>query len=255
MYRDQIGRKLIVSNTPRRLVSTVPSITELLVDLGLEDAIKGLSAWCVHPPGLRERKTVIGGTKNLDIPAIKSLKPDLIIANKEENPKEQIETLAKHFPVWVSDVRSIDQGLEMIEGLADILEVSEAGAELCRQIKEERQSLKQAQAPRVLYFIWKEPWMVAGHDTYVSAMLEEKGMINLAPNHKGRYPEINWSEIQALNPDIILLSSEPYQFKAKDLKDFHQAGFKSVLLNGEYFTWYGSRMIKALQYLRKSTWI
>ena len=120
-FRDQIGRSLILEERPRRIVSLVPSLTELVVDLGLESELIGLTSWCVHPAGLREKKTVIGGTKNPNIEQIKGLKPDLILANKEENLQEHIEELAQSIPVFVSDVRSLDQAIDLISSLGTVV--------------------------------------------------------------------------------------------------------------------------------------
>jgi len=252
LFRDQIGREIIIEGRVERIVSTVPSITELIVDLGARDRLLGLTSWCIHPPGLREEKTVIGGTKDLGIDKIRALKPDLIIANKEENPKEQIDALAQEFPVWVSDVRELNHAFEMIKLIAALIQEEEAGLEMIANFNKLRAEINPQEKLSYLYFIWKDPWMVAGSDTYISALLAESGLINLAPKNEGRYPVLSMDTIKKLNPDRIILSSEPYSFKSKDLKEFHQGGYKSFLVNGEYFTWYGSRLGKSLQYLRKN---
>lgn len=252
LFRDQIGREIKIEGRVERIVSTVPSITELIVDLGARDRLLGLTSWCIHPSGLREEKTVIGGTKNLDIEKIRSLKPDLIIANKEENPKEQIEALAKDFPVWVSDVRDVDQAFEMLKLIAELIQAEEAGLKMIENFTKLRKQINAQENLSFLYFIWKDPWMVASSDTYISALLAESGLKNLAPIDEGRYPTLSMENIVELNPDRIILSSEPYAFKSLDLQEFHALGLKSFLVNGEYFTWYGSRLGKSLDYLRKN---
>ncbi len=252
IYHDQIGREIDLAHPPKRIISTVPSITELVVDLGSKSELVGLTSWCVQPPGLREEKKVIGGTKNLDIEQIRALKPDLILANKEENIKDQIEALAQEFPVWVSDVRNLDQGLEMISRIGTILGKKQEAEQMIAEFQDSRNKINKTKADSFLYFIWKDPWMVAGPDSYISAMVEESGLKNAAPSNQGRYPELSIKQIQELNPKYIILSSEPYSFKSGDLELFSELGFRSKLMDGELFSWYGSRIGKCLDLLRKN---
>jgi len=249
--QDQMGRELGLNQPARRIISLVPSITELLADLGLSEEIVGLTSWCVHPAGLREQKMVIGGTKNLDKDKIDSLKPDLIIGNKEENPKEQIEALGDEIPIYISDIESLEQAYRMIEDVGILCAKEKESKLMLEKFRSAEAALIYQENLSFLYFIWKDPWMVAGEQTYISKVLSLIGMKNLAPQDRGRYPELSLEEIRALNPERIILSSEPYDFKSKDLKTFHELGFRSQLVNGELFTWYGSRIGKTLDYLRK----
>ncbi len=248
-FKDQIGRELDLKGQPKRVVSLVPSLSELVVDLVGSESLVGCTAWCVHPKSLRENSTVIGGTKDVNIDLVKSLQPDLILANKEENQAEQVESLAQNFPVYVSDVRSVDHCLKLLSDLGKILACENQAMELIHQAKALRSNLPKKEAT-FLYFIWKDPYMVASKDSYISALLEERGFTNLAPE-TNRYPSLSWSEIEALKPDLILLGSEPYAFNAGDSLDFFKSGFKTKIIDGELVSWYGSRLIKGLKYLNK----
>ncbi len=249
-YFDQLGREISLDHPPQRIVSLVPSLTELAVDLVGAERLVGCTSWCEHPAGLREQKTVIGGTKDVHLEKVRALNPDLILANKEENLPDQIEALAKEFPVWVSDVRSIEQALDLFL-LFDAVLQSERGAILHREAKTLTEAMPEFKQKTVLYFIWKDPYMVAGPDTYINALLQIAGLQNLAPAQEQRYPSLSREEIESLNPELILLSSEPYAFTAGHTLDFWPDCPEVRVIDGARFTWYGSRLIKALQYLKK----
>jgi ABC-type Fe3+-hydroxamate transport system substrate-binding protein len=251
VFRDQCDREIELTGLPRRIVSTVPSQTELLADLGLDNETLGLTVWCVHPPHWRDEKKVIGGTKDLNLEKIRELEPDLIIGNKEENIKDQIEALAKEIPVWLSDISTVDEALAMINSIGEICGKSQKANELVRQINQERRSLGAPRPLRVLYFIWKDPYMVAGPNTFISAMMEEMGWQNLAPQNEQRYPQLSIAEIEELNPELILLSSEPYAFTSGDTLAFLESTAAVKIVDGELFSWYGSRMRHAFPYFRR----
>lgn len=253
--KDQIGRELLLEQPAKRIVSLVPSLSELVADLGARNQLVGLTSWCVHPKGMREEKVVIGGTKNLDIESIKALQVDLIIGNKEENIQEQVEDLGDDIPVYISDVESLRDAYDMITDIGRLAGRTSEAEEMVANFQAlERQITKQEELS-FLYFIWRDPWMVAGRESYISHLLELVGLQNLAPKNAGRYPELSWEDIQSLNPDRIILSSEPYRFKSGDLKGFQEAGFRSHLVDGELFTWYGSRIGKSLRFLRKNPFL
>lgn len=253
VFTDQTKRQIEIGSTPLRIISTVPSQTELLYDLGLEEQVVGITAYCVHPKHWLSEKQVIGGTKNLKIDLIRSLKPDLIIGNKEENIKEQIEELAIDIPVWLSDIVTVDDALEMISEVGKITNTSDKSEALVAEIQIERSKLSKPTTPKkAAYFIWNEPMMVAGTDTFINAMMEEAGLENAFTHREERYPQITKEELKAVNPDLIILSSEPYRFTTRHLHDFAtlcpQAKVK--IMDGEMFSWYGSRMKKAFGYLK-----
>lgn len=253
VFTDQTKRQIEISSTPLRIISTVPSQTELLYDLGLEEQVVGITAYCVHPKHWLSEKQVIGGTKNLKLDLIRSLKPDLIIGNKEENIKEQIEELATDIPIWLSDIVTVDDALEMISEVGKITNTSAKAEALVEEIRTERNKLRKPSTPKkAAYFIWNEPMMVAGTDTFINAMMEEAGLENAFAHREERYPQITEEELMQANPDLIILSSEPYRYTTTHLHEFAalcpQAKIK--IMDGEMFSWYGSRMKKAFSYLK-----
>lgn len=250
--KDQIGRSIQFKSPAKRVVSLVPSLTELVYDLAGKEVLQGCTIWCVHPIGLKEELQIIGGTKNIQIETIRDLNPDLIVANREENLHEQLDPLLQEFPVYVSDIKNVDHCLACIKDLGQILAKENEASKLINKAKDLRASLLRKNS-NFLYFIWKNPYMVAGPDTYISALLEEIGFNNLAPVNQERYPKLEWADIQELNPEIILLSSEPYAFNSEDTLPFYQQDFKVKVVDGERLSWYGSRLIKALEYLNKNT--
>ncbi|MBC8045805.1 MAG: ABC transporter substrate-binding protein [Fimbriimonadaceae bacterium] len=255
-FIDQLDRKIEINFPPKRIISIVPSQTELLCELGHEDKLVGVTKFCVHPDHIRKSKPVIGGTKNLHIEQIRSLQPDLIIANKEENVKEQIEELEKYFPVWLSDVRNFDDAIVMIKNLGEITDRQELSYKLIQEIEFEKEKYHSDHNifaihnfPICIYIIWKNPYMIIGGDTFISSMLELAGFKNLFQDQL-RYPEITMEDIQIANPQIVFLSSEPYPFKEKNIKELQEfmPHAKIILIDGEMFSWYGSRLQFSFQY-------
>ncbi len=252
-YIDQLGRELELLNTPRRIVSLVPSQTELLVALGLQDAIVGVTKFCVHPSNLRKEKTIVGGTKKVNYKKIKKLNPDIILCNKEENTKDIVETLQNEYTVHVSDIFSIKDALSMIQQYGEIFKKENKANVLISKIESEQksfiQSLANSSSKRVAYFIWKDPWIAVGRNTFIDHLLEINNFENVFKD-KDRYPEIADEEIKSL--DLILLSSEPYPFSKKHIAEIQKINTdaKVVLVDGEFFSWYGSRLIDAFSYFK-----
>lgn len=248
-----IGNTVEIIYPPKRIVSLVPSQTELLYDLGLDEEVVGITKFCVHPEEWFRTKKRVGGTKTVHIDIVRSLQPDLIIANKEENTKEQIEELAALYPTWVSNIQTIDEGLQMIRQVGVLAGKEPAAEKLAAAISNGFQNLPKPATPRrVVYFIWRKPWMCAGGDTFISDMISRMGWVNALADHP-RYPEFSLEELCGKQIDTILLSSEPYPFK-----DAHIEEIRSVLpdtevrlVDGEMMSWYGSRMLKAVDYLRQ----
>lgn len=252
-FTDQLQRKVILDSYPKRIISLVPSQTELLYDLGLEDKIVGQTIFCIHPKSNFKEAEKIGGTKKLNLDKIFELKPDLVIANKEENEKDQIELLAEHFPVWISDVNSVNEALEMVKSIGQITNTETKSENLIHEIELKRkQFLKKIKSnKKVVYLIWQNPLIAVGHDTFIHAMLEEAGFENMI--NKSRYPEISLEDIIELQPDFVFLSSEPYPFKKSHIKFIDEALNKpsGVLVDGEMFSWYGSRLRLSFDYFEK----
>ncbi len=254
-YTDQLGRVLLVSKTPTRIVSLVPSQTELLVDLGLRDQIVGLTKFCVHPNGLIKEKTVVGGTKQVHVNKIKALQPDIILCNKEENTEQIVRDLEAIASVHVSDIKNIGEATSLILMYGRIFKVEEEAFRLCHKIQRKHIDFLRSintDIPRkkVAYFIWKDPWMVAGNDTFIDYLLTECGFENIFNSQHGRYPEVGLEALKEV--DYVFLSSEPFPFADKHIKEITQyTRAKIMLVDGEYFSWYGSRLLGAFDYFRK----
>lgn len=248
--KDQIGREVVFNFPPEKIVSVVPSQTELLFDLGLDEEVAGVTWFCIHPEEAKSKNRV-GGTKNLKLDKIRALKPGLIIANKEENEKEQIEALAREFPVWTSDIHNMEQALEMCRELGRITGKQSEADNIANRIQQSFLDLPNADGLRVLYLIWKGPYMSIGRDTFISYMLNKCGFVNVMQN-ESRYPEVCEQQIKDLKPDLVFLSSEPYPFKEKHIAELQQISpaSRAILVDGEMFSWYGSRLLHAADYLK-----
>lgn len=243
-------RTVEIHSTVSRIVSLVPSQTELLVDLGLRDKLVGITKFCVHPSELRKQVQLIGGTKNVKVKLVESLYPDLVIGNKEENNQSDIEALEQTLPTWMSDIFNLEDALEMIRHVGEITGTREKAFEIVSKIRTNFAELNELkpQGKSVLYLIWKKPYIAAGRNTFIDSMLSTLGFHNAM--EQDRYPEV---ELKELNPDFIFLSSEPYPFKEKHIEELQNLFPESqvVLVDGEYFSWYGSRLIEAPTYFRK----
>ena len=252
-FIDQLGREVALANfPPKRIVSLVPSQTELLAALGLEEEVVGVTKFCIYPKPWAKSKTKIGGTKDAKIDRILALKPDLIIANKEENERGTLELLQQFCPVWISDVRSVDAALDLIQQLGQLTNRTAAANSLHVAIQASFLTLKPLLAgKRVLYAIWRDPWMFAGTDTFIGDVLQRLGAVNALDETKTRYPALSVEAIIALKPDMMLLSSEPFPFKKKHLEELQQLGIQTnaKIVDGTFFSWYGSRLLGTVAYL------
>ena len=252
LVRDQLNRELRFDTIPKRIISIVPSQTELLYDLGLKTSLVGLTKFCVHPTHLRKELQVVGGTKNVNFDAVTSLRPDIIIANKEENTQRIVDGLEEIAPVWVSDIRSINDSLEMIAAFGKLFAVPDKANSLIKSINSERErfefEMKTIPLKKVAYLICKNPFMAAGCDTFINELLTINKFENIIK--ESRYPEIEIAKL--MEADLILLSSEPFPFKQKHLDViYHKTGVPVKLVDGEYFSWYGSRLKNAFHYFRE----
>lgn len=248
IFTDQLNRKIELHRISERIISLVPSQTELLVDLGLSERLVGITKFCVHPKGLKKEKLIIGGTKNFHFDKIEKLQPDLIIGNKEENYKEGIEHLAQKYPVWMSDIYTLRDALDMMMGIGEITGKSEEAKGLVEKIRKDFQNLPKKNLTAV-YLIWKDPLMAVGPNTFIHDMLDSIGVKNLIQTP--RYPEATIEELERLSPDILMLSSEPYPFKEKHLKELALLLPKTrvKIVDGEIFSWYGSRLSYFREYV------
>lgn len=236
-----------------RIVSLVPSLTELLIDLGLKSRLVGRTRFCVEPEGDVEDIPVIGGTKNPNLEEVKELDPDIVIGNKEENRREDLTYLAAHTEVEITNIRTVEDALITHYELGEKLGVAQKAQELNEEISTLFENRPDERPQQTIYLIWKDPWMGVGHDTYIHDVMQQWNLTN-ATGYTSRYPSITMEEMQNLNPELILLSSEPYPFKQK-----HADSLKSdfpdtriMTIDGKWFSWYGSHMAKAFGSL--NTW-
>lgn len=252
-FQDQLERTLQIDKSPKRIVSLVPSQTELLCDLGLEKHIVGITKFCIHPRHIISKATVVGGTKQVHIDRIKALQPDIILCNKEENTKEIVALCEAVSVVHVSDIYEFADSLELILQYGAIFNVEEKASEICELIQREHESFKAFVANKAklktVYFIWKNPWMVAASNTFINHLLQLNHFDNFY-SKASRYPEIPLK----VNKDIelVLLSSEPFPFKEKHKKELKAVypNAKIILVDGEMFSWFGSRLTKAFKYFK-----
>lgn len=252
VFHDQLNRAISLPAVPKRIISVVPSQTELLFYLGLDTEVIGITKFCIHPEQKFKTVTKVGGTKQLNIDLIKSLQPDLIIANKEENERSQIEELMSICPVWISDIHDLDTALDMINAVGTLVNRAAQADTLCDKIIAGFNDLILPSLNlRVAYFIWRKPYMVAGKDTFIDNMLQKCGLTNMVTT--SRYPEVTIEFLQENQPDVIFLSSEPYPFGQKHINEFKKVlpQAQVVLVDGEMFSWYGSRLLYAPAYFSK----
>lgn len=248
---DQTGVPVVLEDVPESIVCLVPSITELLAYLSLDAVVKGITKFCVEPESWYRSKKRMGGTKTPKLVEILRLQPDLVIANKEENEQVHIEELKLHGAVYVSQVRTLEEALEMIGHIGTLSGRTMAAEKLICEIRKKagalREKVEKEQPRKAAYFIWRKPWMVAGGDTFINDMMQYAGYKNVFADCL-RYPEVTQKEILESGVEILLLSSEPYPFKQKHIKELQKikSGFEIKLVDGMLYSWYGSRLLKAL---------
>jgi ABC-type Fe3+-hydroxamate transport system substrate-binding protein len=253
-FTDQLNRTISLDHPPRRIISLVPSQTQLLHALGLEKEVIGITKFCVHPDSWFRHKTRVGGTKDIRSDIIQSLQPDLIIANKEENQQQQIEELAANYPVWISDIATLEDALTMIKALGTLTGKTQEALSLTDRIGQQFQELTplHPMSLRTAYFIWRAPWMVAGGDTFIHHMLQQCGLSNIFAG-ENRYPTITLDELADRRCELALLSSEPYPFRDKHIAEIREVlpAASIRLVDGEMFSWYGSRLLESPAYFRQ----
>ena len=247
---DQTGETIELQGIPGRVVSLVPSQTELLFDLGLDREVVGVTRFCVHPEPWRRTKPRVGGTKDADAGRIRALDPDLVIANREENRRETVSDIRSFCPVWTSDVSDVPGAVDMIVSLGALLGREAEAGDIVRGLEPLMEMREGASNIRAAYLIWKDPWMAAGGDTFIHDMMRCAGLSNVFGGRQ-RYPTVTLADLESAGADLILLSSEPYPFRERHLSELAQLvpSAKPMLVDGEMFSWYGSRMLKAIPYL------
>ncbi len=254
-FIDQLNRNISINFPPKRIISLVPSQTELLFDLGLNEEVVGITKFCIHPKDKFKATEKVGGTKKLDIQKIRALKPDLIIGNKEENQQEDIELLMQEFPIWMSDIYNLNDAVDMISRIAALVGRKDEGTLMANEVKanfkELLHNVDQIHLKSIAYFIWHQPNMLAGKNTFIDEMLVYCGCKNIIDLN--RYPSLTPTELGDLRPEIVFLSSEPYPFSKKHVSYFENIwpNAKVELVDGEMFSWYGSRLLKSASYFEQ----
>ncbi|TNE69635.1 hypothetical protein EP331_13960 [bacterium] len=234
-----------------RVVSLVPSLTEFLFDINLGDELVGRTRFCIHPLKQLESVRIVGGTKNPNIDNIKALNPDLVICNKEENRHEDVLAIQTFAKVLVTEIHTISDAFRELKRIGKAVHRTSETKQLIEKIQLELP--EQFYSPvETMYFIWKNPWMSVGNDTYINDVMKTFGLVNRCGDLT-RYPELNAEKIQELNPELVLLSSEPFPFGEKHRLDVQMLlpNAKIELVNGEWFSWYGSGMKHAFSSLKK----
>jgi len=248
-FIDQMNRKVKLEKRPKRIISLVPSQTEFLFQLGLNDEVVGITKFCCHPENWLKEKTIVGGTKKINLSRIRELKPDLIIGNKEENTQSDIALLENEFPVWMSDIVTFQDSLNMMLGIGEITGKLEEARKLVYQLNSAFEAIpKLMVSSKFAYVIWHNPTMLAGKGTYIDALLTELGFENACASE--RYPVLSDADISAVQ--LVLLSSEPFPFKIVHAKVYEEM-FPSasvMLVDGEVFSWYGTRLLHTTEYLK-----
>ncbi|WP_080778476.1 ABC transporter substrate-binding protein [Chryseobacterium phocaeense] len=233
-----------------KVVSLVPSITEALFDLGLtENEVIGRTKFCIHPVNRIKNVPIIGGTKNINIDKIKALQPDLILANKEENIKEQVEALMDDFKVTVTHVETVEDNYYLLKTLGNIFNKEEKAQLFNLKIYEVLEQTKLDAPVKAAYLIWKNPYMTIGSDTFIHHILSEIGFENIF-KHQTRYPEVQMEDLA--DAEVIMLSSEPFPFKEKHIEEMRAfyPDKKIMIVDGEAFSWYGTHIAKCEAYFK-----
>ena len=259
---DARGTEICLPRPPQRIVSLVPSTTESVYTLGAGDRLVGVTRYCVLPPEAQESATVVGGTKSPRIDEIHRLKPDLVLANQEENQEQDVDELRTAAPVYVAFPRDLVSAIEELRTLGVLLGCEKASRRLVEQIDEARTKLKRESLDRppfrFVYLIWRTPFMAAGAPTFIDGFLREAGGRNALDPESGRYPQLTVAEIEDLQPDVVFFSSEPFPFESVHVTEFLETADdpsflkeKCLLVDGQLLSWHGSRLRDGIPYLAK----
>lgn len=246
--QDDLGFPVAVTRPVQRVVSLVPSLTES-VAVTRPAALAGATQWCTHPAGLDVPR--VRGTKNPDVSAIVAIKPDLVLANQEENRKLDVERLrAAGVPVWVTVIRSVDEALSSMRRMfTEALGWPAPG--WLDEASEVWAAPPPAQRLRAVICVWRDPWMVVGSDTFTGDLASRLGLDNVYGDHRERYPHVGLADMLAARPDVVVLPDEPYEFSEADGPEAFP-GLRCALVPGRDLTWYGPSLVGARQRLAEA---
>lgn len=250
---DAFGKPLLFKQAAQRIISLVPSYTQTLFEIGAGEKVVGRTKYCIHPKKSIGQIPIVGGTKQVkDIALIQSLKPDLILCNKEENTPEMVAQLEQIAPVWVSEIQDLKDNQAFLKQLGVVTQCETKTLEINDKIATAFDSIKDINTIySTLYLIWRAPFMAAATATFIDCILNQGGFTNVLNGQK-RYPTLEMDELKTLNPEIVMLSSEPYPFKTKHIFEIQALlpNAKVILVDGERFSWHGSGIIKTPEYLK-----
>ena len=252
MPTDARDRDITLDAPPQRLVSLVPSQTELLAYLGLDDEVVGITRFCERPEHWRSEKMIVGGTKEVDVDTVRDLAPDLILANHEENTEADVAALDDVAPVFVTEVKTVEEALQMIRTVGTLTDTTDQTSTLAGKIISRFESLPDFPALRAAYLIWREPYMTVGCDTFIHDVMERGGLDNVYGD-RTRYPEVSLDALAEADPDVVLCSSEPFPFHQQDkfTADLEDAlpNTPIEVVDGQPFSWYAPRLLDTPAYL------
>lgn len=254
-FVDAVGTMHRPVGGSARIVSLVPSVTELVCDLGLAGSLVGRTGFCVHPRAVLKPIPKVGGTKDVKIEAIRALEPTHLIVNVDENTRESVDLLARFIPhIVVTHPCTPEDNIALYRLLGGVFKRKAASERLVGDLAhalDDAQQLAAAHSPEtVLYLIWRDPWMSVARETYISAMLARVGWISLPEQSQARYPVIDWASSWVRRLDRIFLSTEPYRFRARHVREVTELSARPTsLIDGEMVSWYGSRAIAGVRYL------
>lgn len=260
-YTDGLYRELELKGAPKRIVSLVPSITETLFTFGAADSVVAVTNFCVEPSDAIGTKTTVGGTKTLDVAAIKEIAPDLVIANAEENREEDIRQLVRGgLRVFVTFPRTVAAAINMMRQLAEITDAIDTATPILQEAEETLAEIRAASRtrhrPRVFCPIWRRPWMTIGSDTYMHDFITVCGGRNIFADRHDRYPRVELDETARRLPEVILLPDEPYHFTPRHKEEFAPRAYvpavrdeRIYVVDGKVLCWYGPRIAKGLRFI------
>lgn len=254
-WRDAAGTLHAPAAGEVRIVSLVPSLTELVCELGLADRLVGRTGFCIHPRETLRAIPKVGGTKDVRMDALRELAPTHVIVNIDENRRETFDELSACVPNIIvthpcrpEDNFALYRLFGGVFGCAD--RAARLGDELAAALAHAAALAATLPPERVLYLIWRAPWMTIARDTYISATLRAVGWETVPEDAAQRYPEVDWAAIGRSDVARVLLSTEPYRFRERHLAEVERlAGKPATLIDGEMTSWYGSRAAPGLRYL------
>jgi ABC-type Fe3+-hydroxamate transport system substrate-binding protein len=259
IYTDGLYRDIEMKRTPKRVVSLVPSITETLFTFGAGDIVSAVTSFCIEPPEALESKVAVGGTKTVDVDAVKELDPDLVFANAEENREEDIRQLVRSgFKVFVTFPRTVAAAIAMMRQIAEMTGTVDRAEPILQEAQETLTEIRALSLtrprPRVFCPIWRRPWLTIGSDTYIHDVILNAGGRNLFADRHDRYPKVELDEVARRIPEVILLPNEPYSFREEHKADFAERTHVPAVrdgrihvVDGKALCWYGPRIAEGLR--------